>query len=125
MIEDYIIGKQISVLFLSFKYHKTYPKYIEERMLELYRAKKGANKILLLKIEELDELGQLSLDELYVQSSKFNFTVIMAWTDEEAARYLHTLNQYKNKTDTILKGWEGTAGGHQGNANQNWNANQG
>jgi len=39
MVEDYLVNKSISVLFLSLKYHKTYPKYIQERLSKLFTAK--------------------------------------------------------------------------------------
>ena len=54
MAEDYLVNKSISVLFLSLKYHKTYPKYIEERLSNLFNRKRQSRRILLVKMDTED-----------------------------------------------------------------------
>ena len=94
MIEDYLISKAISVLYLSLKYHYTYPCYIEERMAELFNKKPNSKRYVLLKVDQSDlhnsesELGLYSLNDVYVAAAKCNTTVLLCWSDEEAAKYL-------------------------------------
>lgn len=124
MVEDYLVSKFISVLYLSLKYHMTYPRYIEERLEKLYYKKPHSKRILLVVMDTSEaELhatdtaggGFASLNDVYIQCGKFATTCLMAWSNEEAARYLYTLKSYEKKTDKVLQGWNGC--GHQGS---NW-----
>ena len=107
-----MISKAISVLYLSLKYHYTYPCYIEERMAELLTQKSHSKRYVLLKVDcnqsELHnsetELGLYSLNDIYVAAAKHNTTVLLCWSDEEAARYLQALKTHENRTDIALEG---------------------
>jgi hypothetical protein len=55
MPEDYEINERVSVLFLSLKYHIAYPLYIVGRLEELYRMRRGKNRILLVLADHPDE----------------------------------------------------------------------
>ena len=61
---------------------------------------------------DLEALGILVLDEVFVGCAELFTTPLLCWSDEEAARYLYTLKAYEKKTDQVLQGWNGC--GHKG-----------
>ena len=103
MPEDYDINEKVSLLFLSLTYHLSYPLYIVNRLDELHRQRKGKNRILLVLCDNPDE--QNMINGLTIQTMKFDTTMIMCWSYEEAAQYILTMKSYENKTQTILEGF--------------------
>lgn len=51
IMEDFLISRSISVLFLSLKYHCAYPLYIRERLSSLSSGSSNKTKILLCLID--------------------------------------------------------------------------
>lgn len=102
MVEDYDINDKVSVLFLQLAYHIAYPLYIKQRFEDVYRMRKNRNKILLLLNDDKDE--QNMANSLMMDCFKFEVTLIMCWSFDEAAQYIQTLKSYENKTQTMLEG---------------------
>lgn len=96
IIPDYIPGPASLVLFLSLKYHRLHPEYILNRMIKLARNKEDTNtasyirlRVLLVHVDI--ENHQVALKELTKISLKQDFTILLAWSQEEAGRYLAEL----------------------------------
>jgi DNA excision repair protein ERCC-1 len=101
MVPDYIVGATRCVLFLSLRYHNLHPGYIHRRIAEL--KSDFEYRMLLCYVDIEDNTSPLLLlNDLCVQN---NFTLMLAWSEEEAARYLETAKALEGKKDaSILKG---------------------
>lgn len=121
MVEDYEINHKTSVLFLSLAWHRTYPRYIIDRLSELYNRKRDNKKILLVKHDIQDENN--IINNIYTACMKFEATCIVCWSDEEAAQYLHTFKSYETKTDMLLQG-KNEVGRLNKQLLQEWDGNQ-
>ncbi|CAB9509999.1 excision repair protein ERCC-1 [Seminavis robusta] len=86
MVPDYLLSPTSCALFLSLKYHNLHPQYIHKRIAEL-RTDFQLRVLLVLVDMDDNQSTLLYLNKLAVQQ---NFTMILAWTEEEAARYLES-----------------------------------
>jgi DNA excision repair protein ERCC-1 len=99
MIPDYVMSATRCALFLSCKYHSLYPNYIHRRIAELKTD--FTLRILLILVDVEDNANVLLiLNKLAVQN---NLTLILAWTEEEAARYLETYKAFDGKDASIIQ----------------------
>jgi DNA excision repair protein ERCC-1 len=106
MAPDYIFSPTHCALFLTIKYHLLHPHYIVERMAELsFRF-----QVLLLLVDTDDnETVLLQLNELCV---RHHFTLMLAWSEPEAARYLECYKALCGKdAATFLQKAKGGGGG--------------
>lgn len=104
MVPDYILSSQRCALFLSIKYHNLYPEYIHRRIAELQTDFKL--RILLVLIDVEDNANTLlHLNKLAVVHS---LTLLLAWTEEEAARYLETYKAFDGKDASTIQKKEQT-----------------
>jgi len=87
------------VLYLSLKFHNQHPKYVEMRIREIGRNYKV--RILLVLVDTEDNVQLL----LTINKVCFNtnFTLILAWSIEECARYLETLKIYESKSSSSIQ----------------------
>jgi DNA excision repair protein ERCC-1 len=91
MAPDYMFSATSCALFLSIKYHLLHPNYLVERMAEL----KFRFQVLLVYVDTDDnETVLLQLNELCV---RHNFTLLLAWSEAEAARYLESYKALDGK----------------------------
>ena len=99
MLPDYIMSSQRCALFLSTKYHALYPNYIHYRIAEL---KTDFKLRILLVLVDVDDNANilLFLNRLAVVH---NLTLILAWSEEEAARYLETYKAFDGKDATSIQ----------------------
>ncbi|CAG8463290.1 9702_t:CDS:2 [Cetraspora pellucida] len=95
---DYLLGQTTCALFLSLKYHRLHPEYIFNRMEKL--AHQYILRILLILVDI--ESHQESIRELTKLCIINNFTIILAWSQEEAGRYLETYKTFEYKTPEII-----------------------
>jgi DNA excision repair protein ERCC-1 len=104
MVPDYIFSSTRCALFLSIKYHKLHPRYIHKRIAEL--GKDFDLRVLLCQVD-LDDNANiiLSLNKLCVEN---NLTLILAWSEEEAARYLETFKAFDGKDASLIQKREHT-----------------
>lgn len=95
MVPDYIFGPTRCALFLSLRYHNLHPDYIHRRIAEL--KSDFTLRVLLCYVDIEDNASALLfLNDLCVQN---NLTLILSWSEEEAARYIETLKAFDG-TDT-------------------------
>lgn len=91
MAPDYIFNSTSCALFLSIKYHLLHPRYITERMAELH----FKFQVLLVLVDAEDNAKPLlSLNTICVRHS---FTLILAFSETEAARYLESFKALDGK----------------------------
>lgn len=95
MVPDYIFGPTRCALYLSLRYHNLHPDYVHRRIAEL--KSDFTLRVLLCHVDIEDNASALLfLNDLCVKN---NMTLILSWSDEEAARYIETLKAFDG-TDT-------------------------
>jgi DNA excision repair protein ERCC-1 len=104
MVPDYILSSQRCALFLSIKYHNLHPDYIHRRIAELKTDFKLRILLVLVDVED-NANALLQLNKIAVVHS---LTLILAWTEEEAARYLETYKAFDGKDATMIQKKEQT-----------------
>lgn len=97
---DYVVGQTTGVLYLSLRYHRLYPSYIYDRLTDcksLY-----VTRILLVYVD-VDSYHDalLEINRIAVLS---DFTLILAWSMEEAGRYLETYKSFEHKGPDMIRG---------------------
>ncbi|XP_059818044.1 DNA excision repair protein ERCC-1 [Hypanus sabinus] len=96
---DYVLGPCTCALYLSVRYHCLKPDYIHHRLRLL--GKDFTLRLLLVHVDTknphdiLKELARISI--------LADCTLILAWSAEEAGRYLESYKVYENKPADILK----------------------
>lgn len=95
---DYVLGQSTCALFLSLRYHNLHPDYIHERLQGL--GKSFALRVLLVQVDVKDP--QQALKELAKMCILADCTLILAWSPEEAGRYLETYKAYEQKPADLL-----------------------
>ncbi|XP_066495062.1 DNA excision repair protein ERCC-1 [Tiliqua scincoides] len=99
IVPDYLLGQSTCALFLSLRYHNLNPNYIHERLRVLGKA--YMLRVLLLQVDVKDP--QQALKELAKICILADCTLILAWSPEEAGRYLETYKAYEQKPADLLK----------------------
>ncbi|XP_041036028.1 DNA excision repair protein ERCC-1 isoform X2 [Carcharodon carcharias] len=99
VVPDYILGQTACALYLSLRYHCLNRDYIHKRLRELGQA--FALRVLLVHVDVKDPYQDLK--ELARISLLADCTLILAWSSEEAGRYLETYKAYENKPSDVLK----------------------
>lgn len=107
---DYIPGPASLVLFLSLKYHRLHPEYILNRMAKLTRATTSSTvqpmnsrlRVLLVYVDI--ENHQDALKELTKISLRQDFTIMLAWSAEEAGRYISELKILESASAKAIQG---------------------
>jgi DNA excision repair protein ERCC-1 len=100
LVPDYIMAATRCALFLSLRYHNLHPNYIHRRVAELKSDFEYRMLLCLVDIED-SAASILFLNDLCVQN---NLTLILAWSEEEAARYLETVRAFDGKDPTPVIG---------------------
>ncbi|XP_029430773.1 DNA excision repair protein ERCC-1 isoform X2 [Rhinatrema bivittatum] len=96
---DYVMGQTTCALFLSLRYHNLNPNYIHERLKKLGQT--YALRVLLVQVDVKDP--HFALKELAKICILADCTLILAWSPEEAGRYLETYKSYEQKPADVLK----------------------
>lgn len=104
MVPDYVMNTSRCALFLSCKYHSLYPNYIHRRIAELKTDFVLRILLVLVDVED-NENTLLFLNKLAVVN---NMTLILAWSEEEAARYLETYKAFDGKDASSIQRREQT-----------------
>ena len=99
MTPDYIMSSTSCALFLSLKYHRLYPDYIHRRLSELRTDFKLRVLLVLVDVSDNADLI-LQLNRLGVVN---NMTVILAWSEAEAGRYLETYKALDGKDASSIQ----------------------
>ncbi|XP_048225204.1 DNA excision repair protein ERCC-1 [Perognathus longimembris pacificus] len=95
---DYVLGQSTCALFLSLRYHNLHPDYIHQRLQSL--GKSFELRVLLVQVDVKDP--QQALKELAKICILADCTLILAWSPEEAGRYLETYKAYEQKPPDLL-----------------------
>ena len=99
LVPDYQVGQAACALYLSLRYHLLKPEYIGFRARQLHGAFRLRVLLCLVDVDDpvrpLGEVTKLAVRE--------NFTLLCAWSHEEAARYLETLKAYEHKPADALR----------------------
>ncbi|WVR08906.1 hypothetical protein IAU60_005965 [Kwoniella sp. DSM 27419] len=99
IVADYQVGAHNGVLFLSLKYHRLHPEYIHQR---IEKMKGSYNLRVILVLCDVGE-HQQSLRELAKIAIVNEYTVFVAWSNEEVAQYLTCFKAFENKSADTLK----------------------
>lgn len=99
LLVDYEVGRGTGVLFLSLRYHKLHSNYIYDRLRALGRA--YSLRVLLLYVDGPDHVR--AIRELTRASVVLEFCVLLAWSNEEAARYIETFKAYELRSADALR----------------------
>jgi DNA excision repair protein ERCC-1 len=86
-------------LFLSVKYHGLKPRYIRGRIGEL--GSDFACRVLLVLVDQQDSANPLL--DLNALAVRHNLTMLLAWSEEEAARYLETFKAMDGKDASLIQ----------------------
>lgn len=99
LVPDFLVGQTAAALFISLRYHLQKPNYIHNRMRSLQRAFRLRVVLCLVDTEDV-ERGLRELNHACVMNT---FTLLCAWSQKEAARYLETLKAYEHKPADIIQ----------------------
>lgn len=84
---------------ISIRYHRLHPEYIFSRIASL--ANQFVLRILLVLVDV--ETHQHAIRELTRVAMVNDLTLVCAWSNEEAARYIETYKAYENKPPDAIK----------------------
>ncbi|KAH9258032.1 hypothetical protein BASA81_003595 [Batrachochytrium salamandrivorans] len=99
---DFLISPSIALLFLSLSFHNLHPDYLFARMEPLKRAGyKFLGLLVLVDSESNYELGLTKIQSLAIANQ---FTTLLAFSEEEAARYLENFKLLQNKPADDIEG---------------------
>ncbi|XP_040913310.1 DNA excision repair protein ERCC-1 [Toxotes jaculatrix] len=99
VVPDYVLGQTACALFLSLRYHNLNPNYIHDRLKQLGQT--FTLRVLLVQVDVKDP--HHALKELARICIMADCTLILAWSPEEAGRYLETYKSYEKKPADLLK----------------------
>ncbi|RSH95075.1 ssDNA endonuclease and repair protein rad10 [Saitozyma podzolica] len=99
IVADYQVGTHNGVLFLSLKYHRLHPEYIHQRVEKM---RNMYNVRILMVLCDISE-HQASLRELAKYAIINDYTMFVAWSNDEVAQYLATFKSYEHKSADTLK----------------------
>nr|XP_057938370.1 DNA excision repair protein ERCC-1 [Doryrhamphus excisus] len=99
VVPDYVLGQTTCALFLSLRYHNLHPNYIHDRLKQLGHC--FTLRVLLVQVDVKDP--HHALKELARICIMADCTLILAWSPEEAGRYLETYKSYEKKPADLLK----------------------
>ncbi|KAJ1664905.1 ssDNA endonuclease and repair protein rad10 [Coemansia sp. RSA 1813] len=99
IVPDYVVGGTTCILYLSIKYHRLHPEYIAKRIEGL-----GKNYSLrvLLVLADTDD-SKLPLREINRAALLGNMTILLAWSLDEAGRYIEALKMYEHRPPDAIK----------------------
>ncbi|KAF9950019.1 ssDNA endonuclease and repair protein rad10 [Mortierella alpina] len=99
IVPDFQVGLTSCIVFLSIRYHRLHPEYIFSRIAAL--GKTFVLRVLLVLVDV--ETHQQAIRELTRVAMVNDLTMICAWSNEEAARYIETFKAYENKAPDAIK----------------------
>nr|CAB3243272.1 DNA excision repair protein ERCC-1-like [Phallusia mammillata] len=98
---DYILGQTTCCLFLSLRYHALKPDYIYDRLKGLRQGGGFSLRILLCLVDVKD--SSRAVRELAKACLISNVTLLLAFSNDEAATYLETFKAYEKKPADSIK----------------------
>lgn len=101
IVSDFHINSKVGILFLSVRFHMRNEQYIFERMAAMKSRGGYTLRILLLLADT--ENPESVIKELTLACFNMEFTVFVAWSNEEAARYIETFKLYEKKSADSIR----------------------
>ncbi|KAJ2349248.1 ssDNA endonuclease and repair protein rad10 [Coemansia sp. RSA 2671] len=99
IIPDYVVGRTSCILYLSVKYHRLHPEYISKRIDGL--GKNYRLRVLLIHVDTDD--CKIPLREINRIAVLGEMTILLAWSLDEAGRYIETLKAFEHRQPDIIK----------------------
>lgn len=99
IVPDYVVGATTCVLFLSLKYHNLNPDYIHSRIKQL--AKMFELRILLAQVDLKEPHS--ALKNITRVCLLTDFTLMLAWSPEEAGRIIESYKALENKPPDLIR----------------------
>ncbi|ORX91967.1 DNA repair protein rad10, partial [Basidiobolus meristosporus CBS 931.73] len=99
IVPDYQVGISSCVLFLSLRYHRLHPEYVFNRIQKLGRSYLLRVILCMVDIENHED----SIRELTKACIVNELTLVLAWSQEEAGRYLETYKSFEHKPPDLIK----------------------
>jgi len=96
---DYVLGATTCALFLSLKYHRLHPEYVYGRIRQLGKL---YNLRILLTMVDIENHEQ-ALQELSKTSMINDLTLILAWSAQEAGRYIELFKSYEHASPSSIR----------------------
>eukprot|EP00747_Dinoflagellata_sp_TGD_P196735 gnl/TRDRNA2_/TRDRNA2_67224_c0_seq1.p1 gnl/TRDRNA2_/TRDRNA2_67224_c0~~gnl/TRDRNA2_/TRDRNA2_67224_c0_seq1.p1 ORF type:complete len:218 (+),score=31.82 gnl/TRDRNA2_/TRDRNA2_67224_c0_seq1:63-716(+) len=101
LVPDYQAASDIAVLFISLRFQRLHPDYLKRRADSL-GSTRYRSRILLCRVD-LDHPEE-TLEQITLLAFHCELSLLLAWTDVEAAAYLETLHRYQSKSAEVLMG---------------------
>lgn len=99
LLPDFLVCESVAVNFLSLQYHRLYSaKYIAARLSSMKNYYKLRVLLVLIDVRNCDA-DLLTVTE---EAFKYNHTLFLAWSSEEAARTLEAFKIYEKKPASFL-----------------------
>jgi len=98
---DYIMSSSSCCIFLSLRYHALKPNYVYNKVKLLKNTQSFSLKVLLCLVDVKD--CQNTINDLTSLCLIFDMTLLLAFSNAEAATYLETFKAYENKPVDSLK----------------------
>lgn len=98
---DFHINSKVGILFLSVLFHMRNEQYIFERMRTM--KSKGGYSLRILVLLADTENPESVIKELTMACFNMEFTLFVAWSNEEAARYIETFKLYEKKSADAIR----------------------
>ncbi|ETV87639.1 hypothetical protein H257_01143 [Aphanomyces astaci] len=95
---DYMMGDTCAAYFISVRYHMLHPHYLKNK---LARATRVKVQVLVCHVDVSD--SESALKEINCEALSAGFSLLLAWSWKEAARYIETLKAYENKSAALIK----------------------
>lgn len=99
IVPDYQVGATTGLLYLQLKYHLLHPEYIHGRIEKLGQA--YSLRLMLVHCDVDNHAA--AIKELTKVCIINNFTMIVAWSADECARYLEIYKAYERKPPDVIK----------------------
>ncbi|KAI7896369.1 restriction endonuclease type II-like protein [Mucor mucedo] len=96
---DFVVGKTTGVVYLTLKYHRLYPTYIYDRLTELKNCYVGRVMLVFVDTDAYHE----ALREINHLAIVNDFTLMLAWSLEEAGRYLEAYKAFEHKGPDLIR----------------------
>lgn len=100
MLCDYEVGHRTGVFYLSMRYHSRFPNYIYDRV---KAAGQKYKLLVVLLVVDQEHRHERVVRELTSFSVSGNFTLLLAWSNDEAARYLESFKTMEGKSANSIK----------------------
>lgn len=96
---DFVLGEGACALFLSLRYHLQHPDYLLRRIRELRQSYRVRMVLCLVDMED----SVAPLEAVTRIAFHNDFTVVCAWSNAEAGRYLETFKAYEKKSAAAIQ----------------------